>query len=206
MGFFYRGRHRAPTSTSTRLATVVVTGAAAVPLFGGVANAETPIDLGQIAACESSGDPQASNGSHFGLFQFDLSTWASVGGTGNPMNASVAEQYQRAQALYAARGTQPWTASQSCWAGRHGAPSVTARAQVHVQAPRPVQKPAQKVKPAPAKPSWAAAAARPHGNYTVKAGDTLSGISKDWRKLYEANRAVIGDNPHLIFPGEQLQT
>jgi nucleoid-associated protein YgaU len=45
--------------------------------------------------------------------------------------------------------------------------------------------------------------------YTVKAGDTLSGIAK-WFKLhgygalYDANRAVIGSNPNLIFPGERI--
>jgi nucleoid-associated protein YgaU len=45
--------------------------------------------------------------------------------------------------------------------------------------------------------------------YTVKVGDTLSGIA-EWFKLhgygalYDANRAVIGSNPNLIFPGERI--
>ncbi len=45
--------------------------------------------------------------------------------------------------------------------------------------------------------------------YTVKAGDTLSGIA-EWFKLhgygalYAANEAVIGSNPNLIFPGERI--
>ncbi len=43
--------------------------------------------------------------------------------------------------------------------------------------------------------------------YTVQPGDTLSGIAAklgiaDWRRLYEANRAVIGPNPDLIRPGQ----
>jgi nucleoid-associated protein YgaU len=45
--------------------------------------------------------------------------------------------------------------------------------------------------------------------YTVKAGDTLSGIA-EWFKLhgygalYAANEAVIGSNPNLIFPDERI--
>jgi LysM repeat protein len=45
--------------------------------------------------------------------------------------------------------------------------------------------------------------------YTVKAGDTLSGIAQ-WFKLhgygalYAANEAVIGSNPNLIHPGERI--
>ena len=45
--------------------------------------------------------------------------------------------------------------------------------------------------------------------YTVKAGDTLSGIA-EWFKLhgygvlYAANEGVIGSNPNLIFPGESI--
>jgi len=46
--------------------------------------------------------------------------------------------------------------------------------------------------------------------YKVVAGDTLSKIAKanpasgGWKKLYEANRAVIGANPALIHPGLTL--
>ena len=44
--------------------------------------------------------------------------------------------------------------------------------------------------------------------YTVKAGDTLIGIAGkhniSWRKLYRANRTLIGSNPSLIRPGMHL--
>ena len=47
--------------------------------------------------------------------------------------------------------------------------------------------------------------------YTVAAGDTLSAIAKKfyddagaYMKIYEANKAVIGDNPDLIQPGMEL--
>ena len=52
------------------------------------------------------------------------------------------------------------------------------------------------------------APARPR-SYTVRPGDTLSGIASglgmsDWRPLYEANRSVIGPDPDLIRPGQVL--
>jgi LysM repeat protein len=63
----------------------------------------------KVANCESSGNPRAVNPSgHQGLFQFDLPTWQSVGGTGQPINASPAEQLKRAKMLYAQRGASPW--------------------------------------------------------------------------------------------------
>jgi LysM repeat protein len=45
--------------------------------------------------------------------------------------------------------------------------------------------------------------------YTVVRGDTLSGIAGrlgigDWRRLYEANRGVIGPDPNRIYPGQVL--
>lgn len=63
----------------------------------------------KVANCESSLNPRAVNpAGYYGLFQFDKQTWRSVGGTGNPIDASAAEQYMRAKKLYAQRGNQPW--------------------------------------------------------------------------------------------------
>ncbi|MFJ6620080.1 transglycosylase family protein [Kitasatospora sp. NPDC091335] len=46
------------------------------------------------------------------------------------------------------------------------------------------------------------------GDYTVKAGDTLSSIAAaqglDWHDLYQNNAKVIGGNPDLILPGQTL--
>jgi nucleoid-associated protein YgaU len=60
-------------------------------------------------------------------------------------------------------------------------------------------------KPAPAPPPPAAK------TYTVAPGDTLWAIAKKhlgagtrWTELYEKNRAVIGDNPDRIKPGQVL--
>jgi nucleoid-associated protein YgaU len=48
--------------------------------------------------------------------------------------------------------------------------------------------------------------------YTVAKGDSLSKIAKHhlgdanaWRKIYDANREVIGKDPDKIFPGQQLR-
>jgi soluble lytic murein transglycosylase-like protein len=75
----------------------------------GLAPGVSKSTLDAIAACESGGDPTAVNpAGYYGLFQFDLGTWASVGGSGNPVDASVEEQYYRASVLYARAGSSPW--------------------------------------------------------------------------------------------------
>ena len=50
-----------------------------------------------------------------------------------------------------------------------------------------------------------------YGFYVVKSGDSLSKIAKDvyddgkkYMKIYEANKATIGDNPNMIKPGQKL--
>jgi uncharacterized protein YabE (DUF348 family) len=66
-----------------------------------------------MAFCESTNNPHAVNNpagylSTYGLFQFDLPTWASVGGSGNPGDALPEEQLMRAKLLYQSRGLEPW--------------------------------------------------------------------------------------------------
>ncbi len=75
-------------------------------LPGGVTTAM----LQSIAACESGGDPTAvsSDGTYRGLYQFDLGTWESVGGHGDPAAAPEIEQDYRAALLYSRSGSSPW--------------------------------------------------------------------------------------------------
>lgn len=65
-----------------------------------------------LAKCESGGNPAAvsSNGKYHGLYQFSVSTWKAMGGTGLPSQASAEEQTQRAQALQAKSGWGQWPA------------------------------------------------------------------------------------------------
>jgi hypothetical protein len=75
----------------------------------GPGTVSTPGYLEAIAACESGGNPAANTGNGFyGKYQFTQSTWASVGGAGNPAAASEAEQDRRAAMLYAQSGSSPW--------------------------------------------------------------------------------------------------
>lgn len=62
-----------------------------------------------LARCESGGNPNAVNPSgYYGLYQFSLSTWRAVGGSGNPTDYGYWEQTYRAWKLYRASGRSPW--------------------------------------------------------------------------------------------------
>ncbi|MFT0762614.1 transglycosylase family protein [Actinomyces sp. F1_1611] len=64
-----------------------------------------------LAQCESGGNPAANTGNgYYGLYQFSLGTWQSVGGVGLPSDASAAEQTQRAQILQQRSGWGQWPA------------------------------------------------------------------------------------------------
>lgn len=50
--------------------------------------------------------------------------------------------------------------------------------------------------------------------YTVQKGDTLSGIAlryydsparDKWMAIYEANKEVIGEDPGMIYPGQEFK-
>ena len=70
------------------------------------------VTLETIAQCESRGDPTAvsADGVYRGKYQFDMATWQSVGGTGDPALAPEREQDRRARMLAADRGAAPWPA------------------------------------------------------------------------------------------------
>jgi LysM repeat protein len=62
---------------------------------------------------------------------------------------------------------------------------------------------------APAKPTPAPAPAKPaapSGTYTVKKGDTLSGIAAKYGTTYQQLAAINGiKNPNLIYPGQVIK-
>jgi nucleoid-associated protein YgaU len=219
-GYLYKGRHRKPSTTGRNAARVAVVGAAVLGPAATAAGAASADTLDSIEKCESSGNLRASNGTHFGLYQFDLATWRSVGGSGNPMDASRAEQRSRAEALLAQRGTGPWTASQHCWGGHahavsghasaHPAPKHRKPAVEAVTAPAPAPRAHHPHHRPSARQRPAQAVTQATDTVTVRTGDTLSQIAaqhhESWRTLWAHNRRVVGDNPNLILPGQKLST
>lgn len=103
--------------TSEPVTEVVAVGTRPAPAPAPAAPADSPAPSGgsaglnwaALADCESSGNPRAVNpAGYYGLYQFSLPTWASVGGSGNPVDASPEEQTMRAQILYERSGAGQW--------------------------------------------------------------------------------------------------
>jgi len=125
------GRHRRPGRIRTRLRPGVVGAAAATIAVVGLpawpaAAAVPAVNWGPIIACESGGDPGATNpvSTASGLYQFLDSTWASLGGTAyspRAKGATAAQQLVIANRAYAQSGFTPWAASRACWANRFDA-------------------------------------------------------------------------------------
>jgi hypothetical protein len=76
----------------------------------GSTGVKLPRILRQIAECESGGNPRAVSpgGQYRGKYQFSLETWHNLGGDGDPVDASEAEQDRIALKLYRRSGTAPW--------------------------------------------------------------------------------------------------
>jgi LysM repeat protein len=162
------------------------------------ANASS-VNWDAIAQCESGGNWQINTGNgYYGGLQFTLSTWHANGGSGNPANASREEQIRVAENVLASQGIGAWPvcgsrggSSSSRSTGLYGAPK-----RFHVEtAPPKVEEPSE-------------SRTTNAGTYRVKTGDTLSAIGEsfnvDWHDLYTKNKAVIGDDPNLIFPGQAI--
>ncbi len=62
-----------------------------------------------LAKCESGGNPNSVNpAGYYGLYQFSVSTWHSVGGSGKPTDYGSSEQTYRAQLLFNKVGDSAW--------------------------------------------------------------------------------------------------
>ena len=63
----------------------------------------------KLAQCESGGNPATNTGNGFyGMYQFTLETWQSLGGTGYPHEADAATQTEMAKKLQAKAGWGQW--------------------------------------------------------------------------------------------------
>lgn len=77
---------------------------------GDVGGGADGLNWSALAQCESGGNPSAvsPNGQYHGLYQFSVSTWNSVGGSGLPSEAPSSEQTMRAKMLYNKAGAGQW--------------------------------------------------------------------------------------------------
>lgn len=195
----YRGRHRRQLAGASAAAIALPTLVALAP----AAQADTAWET--LAECESGGDPDAVNpaGPYYGLYQFDLQTWRSVGGEGLPTDATAAEQTMRAKMLYQRRGWQPWPV---CGDGLPS-PSVEADAEVRASASADAGDDSGTDVATDAAGGVTVDSVYPADNYRVQSGDTLAGIAAAHgttvAALAEANPRTIED-PDLLYPGEGL--
>jgi nucleoid-associated protein YgaU len=172
------------------LAVAAVT--AAGVLVAAPANAASTATWDAIAQCESSGNWSINTGNgYYGGLQFLPATWKAFGGTGNPANASKAQQIKIAERVLKVQGWNAWPACSrrlglSGYGGSIDAPQASA-------------------------PKASSKSVKVSGKtYTVKSGDTLSKIAKKlgvaggWKRLASANKATV-KNPNLIYDGQKLR-
>ncbi|MEW2285727.1 transglycosylase family protein [Streptomyces sp. NPDC047841] len=171
----------------------------------------------RIAQCESGGNWHINTGNgYYGGLQFSAGTWRAYGGTAYAPTADQASRSAQIAVATRVQQAQGWGAWPVCSgrAGASGAAPAAARTGSSGTAERTS---GATTKSAPARstpaqaPEHPAATTRrgaPHGGYTVRQGDTLSIIAArhgtTWQRIYAANRAVIGDDPNLIVPGQRL--
>lgn len=99
----------APTADPAPAAAPIAAPAKAAPKKTEVAPASGGMNWGALAECESGGNASTNSGNgYYGAYQFSLPTWQSVGGSGLPSDASLAEQTARAQQLLNAAGPGQW--------------------------------------------------------------------------------------------------
>jgi LysM repeat protein len=161
----------------------------------------------RIAQCESGGNWHINTGNgYYGGLQFAASTWRAYGGTAYAPTADQASKSQQIAVATKVQRAQGWGA----W------PTCSARAGASGSAPAAsAADPVTSTEPAPAKTSKTPARSTAHpdrgssrGDYTVREGDTLSGVAArhgtTWQHLYAANKAAIGGDPDVIVPGLRL--
>lgn len=203
---------QAPGWSRTRTTAVLAGAALLAPLGLLAANGNAAAADGgvwdRIAQCESGGNWHINTGNgYYGGLQFAPSTWRAYGGTAYAPTADRASKDQQIAVATKVQRAQGWGA----W------PTCSARAGAYGSAPAAsTAGSASSTKAAPSTPAQAPERSSGHpnrgssrGDYTVREGDTLSGIAArhgtTWQRLYAANRSVIGADPHLIVPGQRLE-
>ncbi|MFJ8822257.1 transglycosylase family protein [Streptomyces sp. NPDC102467] len=190
---------------------------------GGSAHAADSGVWDRIARCESGGNWHINTGNgYYGGLQFSAGTWRAYGGGSYASTADRASKGQQIAVAAKVLRAQGWGAWPVC-SGRAGAygdaPSAAAAkpkaakpkaAKPKPAEPKSVRPESVELKSAPAERASATAdrGSVRRGGYVVQGGDTLGGIAAaygtTWERLYAANKAAIGADPHLIVPGQRL--
>jgi LysM repeat protein len=201
------------------------------------AGAATVSTWDRVAQCESGGRWSVNTGNGFyGGLQFTRSTWAAYGGGKYAPTADQATKGQQisvAEKVLAAQGPGAWpvcsvkaglsAGGAAAQVSTHSGGSTTHRSSgssTHHsrhrsagsagRAPSSDSATASHSSRTVEQSSSSSTHAVGHGGYTVRSGDTLSGIaasahaSGGWQHLYQENRATVGADPNVIYPGQHL--
>ena len=190
-------------------------------LFGPAAPASAGVNWDAVARCESGGNWKINTGNgYYGGLQFSRATWNGYGGQKYAARADLAsrsEQIAVAEKVLRGQGIGAWPVCGKKGGSANAAATRSERATPKKAAPKKTTskkaapKRAATRKAAPERAATTAASQPLSGTYVVRRGDTLSEIAVaqrvdgGWRALHERNRAVVGDDPGLIFPGQRLR-
>jgi len=208
----YRGKHRKMSPAARNIARVAVAGiAVGTPLAIAATPAQAAsVNWDAIAQCESGGNWSTNTGNGFyGGLQFTQSTWRAYGGTGSPQNASREQQIAVAERVLQGQGIGAWPVCGKKSGSTASFKSTNTKGSTPKK-PAAAPKKATPKKSTPA-PAVSVPSSNPNGDYTVVAGDTLSGIAKKfdvaggYQKLQELNSQYIS-NPNLILVGQKIAT
>jgi LysM repeat protein len=189
-------------ATTARVLLLSASTAALIAAGSTIASAAPSVDWDRIAQCESGNNWSTNTGNGYsGGLQFSPSTWQANGGTGSAHQASREEQIRVAERVLASQGIGAWG---TC--GRRGGNSPQPVRQRHV--PNAGKSVSRVV---PVVPAAVPSASNPDGDYTIKAGDTLSSIATElrvdggWQALVAKNSQFL-TNPDLIRVGDRIAT
>ena len=224
-------RENAPkTHKGQARTTVVLAGAALLAPLGLLAASgnAAAADSGvwdRIAQCESGGNWHINTGNgYYGGLQFSAGTWRAYGGSAYAATADQASKSAQIAVASKVQRAQGWGAWPVCSAkaGASGSAPAASSGTVSENSTKTSKKSTtgstrkkstKKATPSepantPARGTNNASRGTSRGDYTVREGDTLSAIAAQhgttWRKVYAANKSVIGTDPDLIVPGQQL--
>jgi resuscitation-promoting factor RpfA len=169
----------------------------------------------RIAQCESGGNWHINTGNgYYGGLQFSAGTWRAYGGTAYAPTADRASREAQTAVAAKVQHAQGWGAWPVCSAraGAEGsAPAASGAGAARKSSSASVttrSAPSKQSSKAPRRSTGHTGRGSARGDYTVRTGDTLSGIAErhgtTWQKLYARNKAVIGGDPDMIVPGQRL--